>query len=81
MPETSVYTLRHLETGQYLSALRNGRNYIICFTDGDSAFAFQTALGTVEHNEIVTLPITAIPDGRMWLDGEFVETTQPVNHH
>lgn len=63
----------------YLSALHNGLDYVICFTDRDSAVDFRSELGAIEFCEIVQSPIKRFGYGRMWLDGKFVDTEQSVN--
>lgn len=78
MPDDKLYALRHLETGMYLSAMRGGRDYVICFTNGDSALAFREQLGTVEYNEVVPITAGSLPGGRMWLNGKFVESKPEI---
>lgn len=75
-----VFALRHLENGMYISAHRNGLDYVICFTDRDSAVSFRGELGATEHCEIVPTPINSFCDGRMWLDGAFVEAKKTAEH-
>lgn len=67
-----VFALRHIEHQRFLSALIDGLDYLICFSNQQDAYQFQDELGTVEHNEIVDLLITDIPNGRLFFDGQKV---------
>lgn len=68
-----VFALRHLENGMYISAHRNGLDYVMCFSDHAAAVDFRNELNATEHCEIVPSPISTSGDGRMWLDGTFVD--------
>jgi hypothetical protein len=67
-----VYSLRHLETGEYICLRQDGREYLACFTDGDSAMQFRAELRLVEHVDITPMRIGEAPFDHFWLDGEMI---------
>ena len=74
MVETSqrVYTLKHIETGEYICLRQDGKEYMACFTDGDTAHQFRDELGLLEHVDITALTIGEAPFDQFWLDGEMI---------
>jgi CRP-like cAMP-binding protein len=67
-----VYALRHLETGEYICLRQDAREYLACFTDGDSAIQFREELGLVEHVDIAPMRIGEAPFDNFWLNGEMI---------
>lgn len=67
-----VYTLRHIESSEYICLRQDGREYLACFTDGDSAFQFREELGLLEHVDLAAMPIGTAPFDYFWLDGEML---------
>ena len=67
-----VYALQHLETGEFICLLQDGVDYLACFSDGDTALEFRTALGLQEHVNIYASNISNCPFTHFWLDGQSV---------
>ena len=67
-----VHTLQHIETGEYICLRHGGREYLACFTDGDTASEFRDELGLTEHVDIAGLRIGDAPFDFFWLDGEMI---------
>jgi hypothetical protein len=67
-----VHTLRHLEKPEYICLRQEGREYLACFSDGDSAFQFREELGLVEYVDIHPLRLADAPFDHFWLDGEMI---------
>ena len=68
-----IFALRHLETGEYICLRHEMREYLACFSDGDTAFQFREELGLLEHVDIVTRRLGEAPFDNFWLDGEMIE--------
>lgn len=64
-----IYSLQHLETGEFICLLQDGVDYLACYTDGDTALEFRTALGLQEHVRLFACPIYRAPFTHFWLDG------------
>lgn len=73
-----IFALQHIETGEFICLLQDGVDYLACFTDGDTAYEFRTALGLQEHVDIYTSTLDASPFTHFWLDGENVEIKHEV---
>lgn len=67
-----VYILRHIENGEFICLRQEGREYLACFSDGDSAYQFREELGLLEHVDIAGMCIGNAPFDHFWLDGEMV---------
>jgi len=67
-----VFTLRHIETGEYICLRQDGNEYLACFTDGDTPLQFRDELGLLEHVDVVTMKIGDAPFEYYWLDGEMI---------
>ena len=67
-----IYALQHLETGEFICLLQDGVDYLACFSDGDTALEFRTALGLQEHVRIYTSKVDNCPFTHFWLDGNNV---------
>ena len=67
-----IFTLRHIETGEYICLRQDGREYLACFSDGDSAFQFREELKLLEHVDIAGMRIGEAPFDHFWLDGEMI---------
>ena len=75
-----VFALRHLESGEFICLLQEGTDYLACFTDGDSALEFRTALGLQEHVDLHAMTLGRSPFQHFWLDGENVHLQPEVVH-
>jgi hypothetical protein len=67
-----VYALQHLESGEFICLLQDGVDYLACFSDGDTALEFRSALGLQEHVKIYASNISNCPFTHFWLDGQSV---------
>jgi hypothetical protein len=72
-----VYALQHLESGEFICLLQDGVDYLACFSDGDTALEFRTALGLQEHVNIHSTLLSKCPFTHFWLDGDNVVTPSP----
>ena len=68
----NVYALQHIETAEYVCLRQNGREYLACFTDGDSAYQFRGELDLLEYVDISGLRLGDAPFDYFWLDGEMI---------
>lgn len=73
---TVAFALRHMDTGQFLCAQRDGEDYLICFSEHAEAEGFRDALGAREHCAITGQPIGNYPIGKLYLDLAFVDVDQ-----
>ena len=67
--EQRVFSLQHLETGEFICLLQEGVDYLACFSDGDTALQFREELGLQEHVDLHASPISECPFRHFWLDG------------
>ena len=67
-----VYTLRHIETGEYICLRQEKTEYVACFTDGDTAGQFREELGLIEYVDIAPMQLQETPFDHYWLDGEMI---------
>jgi len=67
-----VYALQHLESGEFICLLQDGVDYLACFSDGDTALEFRSALGLQEHVEIRASRLEECPFTHFWLNGQNV---------
>ena len=67
-----VYSLQHLESGEFICLLQDGVDYMACFSDGDTALEFRSALGLQEHVRIHVSRLDSCPFTHFWLDGRNV---------
>ena len=65
-----VYALQHLETKKYICLLQNGKDYLACFSNGDSAIDFRESLNMREHVDLSVITIEKAPFNYFYLDGE-----------
>ena len=74
MVDTSqhVFVLQHIETGEYICLRQNGKEYMACFTDGDSAYQFRGELGLLEYVDVGGIRLGDAPFDQFWLDGEMI---------
>lgn len=75
-----VYSLRHIETSEYICLLQDGVDYLACFTDGDTALEFRTELGLQEHVDVFVSPLDTCPFTHFWLDGEYQVAETPIKN-
>ena len=68
-----IYALQHIENGEFICLLQEGVDYLACFSDGDTALEFRTALGLQEHVDLVSMTMATSPFTHFWMDGESVE--------
>ena len=71
-----VYTLRHLETGEYVCLRQEGEEYLAVFSSDDSALRFRSELHLVEFVDTAALRLSSLPFQRYYLDGELL--TRPA---
>jgi len=72
----TIYSLRHLDSGEFICLLQDGVDYLACFTDGDTALEFRTSLGLQEHVDLHVTTIDRSPFSHFWLDGVNVDLRQ-----
>ncbi len=72
-----IYTLRHIETGEFICLRHEGNEYLASFSDGDTAIQFRDDLGILEHVDIVAMPLGKAPFDHFWLDGDMVAHPVP----
>jgi hypothetical protein len=65
----SVYTLRHIETGEFVCLRQSGHDYLTCFRSGDNAIEFRERLRLVEHVDIISFSLQEAPFDYFYLDG------------
>src|SRR5580700_9286591 len=67
-PDTKqrIYALQHIESGEFICLLQEGVDYLACFTDGDTALEFRTALGLQEHVDLYTATLDSSPFTHFW---------------
>ena len=75
-----VHTLKHIETGEYICLRQNSREYLACFTDGDSAYQFRDELGLLEHVDVLAMCLADAPFQHYWLDGEMISRSVLTDH-
>jgi hypothetical protein len=75
-----VHTLKHIETGEYICLRQEGREYLACFSDGDTAYQFREELGLLEHVDIAAMRLGDAPFDHFWLDGEMIGRSVLTDH-
>ena len=68
----NVHALQHIETGEYICLRQDNKEYLACFSDGDSAYQFRDELGLLEYVDISCLKLGDAPFDNYWLDGEMI---------
>lgn len=76
-----IYALQHLETQEFICLLQEGTDYLACFSDGDTALEFRTALGLQEHVDISSTCIEKSPFTHFWLDGKNIVLPKQATVH
>ena len=76
--DRAVYALEHIETHRLICALREGEDYLVCFSDEEAAQEMRDSLGLHEHCDICCFPIREYPITRFWLDGDFMDLTAEI---
>jgi hypothetical protein len=74
-----IFALQHIETREFICLLQEGTDYLACFSDGDTALEFRTALGLQEHVDISVTSIANSPFSHFWLDGKNVIIPQEAS--
>ena len=72
----TIFTLRHIDSGEFICLLQSGTDYLACFSDGDTALEFRAALGLQEHVDMIGTTISDSPFRHFWLDGENIELAE-----
>ena len=67
-----VHILQHIETGEYICLRQDGKEYMACFSDGDTALQFRDELGLLEHVDVAMMRLNDAPFEQYWLDGEMI---------
>jgi hypothetical protein len=75
-----VFTLQHIETGEYICIRQQTTEYLACFSDGDTAGQFREDVGLIEHVDIVPMHLNDAPFDHYWLDGEMLGKSVLTNH-
>ena len=75
-----IYTLRHMETGEFICIRQQQTEYLACFSDGDTAGQFREDVGLIEHVDIVPMRLSDAPFDHYWLDGEMLGRHVLTNH-
>lgn len=72
MPDLSrvVYTLRHIETGEYVCLRQEGEEYLAAFSEDSAARAFRSELQLVEFVDVISVRLGHVPFDHYYLDGE-----------
>jgi hypothetical protein len=73
-----VYALEHIETHRLICALKDGEDYLVCFSDEASALEMRDSLGLHEHCDVCCFPMRDYPITRFWLDGDFMDLTAEI---
>lgn len=75
-----VYTLRHIETGEYICLRQQKTEYLACFSDGDTAGQFRSDVGLIEHVDLNPMRLSEAPFDHYWLDGEMLGRSVLTNN-
>ncbi|MBC8103035.1 MAG: hypothetical protein H7Z41_10660 [Cytophagales bacterium] len=75
-----IFTLRHIETGEYICLRQDRTEYVACFSDGDSAGQFREEMGLIEHVDLAPMPLSETPFDHYWLDGEMLGRNALTNN-
>ncbi len=67
-----VHALKHIETGEFICLRHEEREFMACFSDGDSAMQFREELGLIEHVDIKTMRLGDAPFDHFWLNNEMI---------
>lgn len=67
------YALQHIETGDFICFMKDGRDYLACFSNQDTAREARLVLGLDDHVDVFSVPTDAAHQTRLWLDFECVE--------
>ena len=73
-----VYALEHIETHRLICALKDGDDYLVCFSDQEAATEMRDSLGLHEHCDVCCFPMVDYPITRFWLDGDFMDLTAEI---
>jgi hypothetical protein len=65
-----------METSEFICLLQDGIDYLVCFSDGDTALEFRAELGLQEHIDIAVTTMENNPFTHFWLDGKNVILTE-----
>ncbi len=68
--QRTVYTMRHIETGEFLCLRQSDDEYLAAFTDDDSALRFRAELHLIEFVDISPMRLGSVPFDHYYLDGE-----------
>ncbi len=75
-----IFALCHIDSGEFICLLQDGRDYLASFSDGDSALEFRAALGLQEHVDLVSTTPGQSPFRCFWLDGQNVTLREEAVH-
>ena len=67
-----VFTLRHLETAEYICLRHDAKEYMACFKNAAAAAHFRAELGLVEFVDVAPLRLSDAPFDHYWLDGDMI---------
>jgi hypothetical protein len=75
-----IYALQHIETGDFICFIKDGLDYLACFSDAHTAREARTVLGLDEHVDVFPVSSEAAARTRLWLDFECVEAGKRAVH-
>ena len=67
-----VYTLRHIETGEYVCLRQDGEEYLAAFSTDDSALKFRSEINLIEFVDVTSARLASVPFDHFYLDGNLV---------
>jgi len=71
--EKPVFALRHLDNGSFICALKDGVDYLICYSELGSAFELRAGLAQEEFCEVCSVDLRRAGMKHLWLDGCYLE--------
>ncbi|WP_309714690.1 hypothetical protein [Armatimonas sp.] len=79
--QRTVFTLRHIETGEFVCLRQSGDEYLAAFSDGDSAMRFRAELHLIEFVDVSPMRLGSVPFDHYYLDGELTTRSQLATTH
>ncbi|WP_395140357.1 hypothetical protein [Armatimonas sp.] len=77
----TVYTLRHIDTAEFVCLRQSGDEYLAAFSDGDSAMRFRAELCLIEFVDIIPVRLDSVPFDHYYLDGELTTRSLLTTAH
>lgn len=74
-----IFALRHIENREeFICGLKDGVDYLVCFTSLTDAEDWRMHAGLTEHVDIVDCRVSESLHDHLYLDGEFVELVRKL---